>query len=261
MHSSIPPTGFSEQSAHYQLPRLALPGFAASVLFRRPRSFSRDAHRAIAGLNVPPRLLGTEHIPPSGPFLVVCNHYTRPGLAAWWLVLAIGAAVSSHRHPQADRQMHWVMTAEWTFPGSPWRRRVLTPLTHLAFDRVARIYGFVSMPPMPPDPSQVEARALAVLRTVRLARHLAATGGVLGLAPEGQDVPGGLADPPAGAGEFIALLVREGLPLLPVGASEPAGRLRVSFGPLFVPDIPARRAGQDHAVIQQVLDAIARQLL
>jgi 1-acyl-sn-glycerol-3-phosphate acyltransferase len=205
-------------------------------------------------------VLGGEHVPAHGPCLVVCNHYTRPGLGAWWLVLAISDAVARNRHLPADPQIHWVMTAAWTFPTSSWRHRVLMPLTCLAFERVARTYGFVTMPPMPPDPSQVEARALAVLRTVRLARQLAANGGMLGLAPEGQDTPGGLGQPPDGAGEFIALLVQEGLPVLPVGVSETATRLRVSFGPPFVPHVPPRRSGQDRVVARQVMDAIAQQL-
>jgi 1-acyl-sn-glycerol-3-phosphate acyltransferase len=260
MDHSIPSIAVSGESARYRLPRLGVLSFVGSALLQRPRSFAHDAHWAVSCIRPAPEVLGGEHVPERGPCLVVCNHYTRPGLGAWWTVLAIGDAVATRRHPLADPQMHWVMTAAWTFPTSSWRRHALMPLTYFAFDRVAQIYGFVTMPPMPPDPSQVEARAMAVRRTVRLARHLAATGGILGLAPEGQDTPGGLAEPPAGAGEFIALLVQAGLPVLPVGLSEPAGQLRVSFGPLFVPDIPARRAGQDRVVIRQVMDAIAREL-
>jgi hypothetical protein len=152
------------------------------------------------------------------------------------------------------------MTAAWTFPDSAWRRRVLTPLTRWAFDRVARVYGFVTMPPMPPDPQEVEARAVAVLRTVRLARRLAREGGMIGLAPEGRDFAEGLGQPPDGAGEFIALLIRAGLPVLPVGVTEMEGRLHVSFGELFVPDIPSARAERDRAVTRQVMTAIAQQL-
>jgi hypothetical protein len=191
---------------------------------------------------------------------VVCNHYSRPALGAWWTVLAIAAAVAARRTPDADPEIHWVMTAAWTFPESAWRRRVLTPLTRWAFARAAHVYGFVTMPPMPPDPREVEQRALAVLRTVRLARRAALEGGMVGLAPEGQDFPGGLGQPPEGAGEFTALLVKTGLPVLPVGVSEPEGRLRVSFGPLFVPDIPPERARRDRMVSRQVMTAIALQL-
>jgi hypothetical protein len=191
---------------------------------------------------------------------VTCNHYSRPGFAAWWLALAVTAAVAAHRAPDADAEVRWVMTAAWAFPESRWRHRVLTPLTRWAFRRVAQVYGFVTMPPMPPHPSEVEARALAVLRTVRLARRAAQGGGMVGLAPEGRDVPEGLGSPPAGAGEFIALLVNAGLPVLPVGVAEVERRLRVSFGPLFVPEIPPHRAARDRPVARQVMAAIQWQL-
>ena len=207
-----------------------------------------------------PRVVGAEYVPRRGPCLVACNHYTRPGFAAWWLVMVTTASIKAQRDPDASPEVHWVMTAGWTFPESGWRRRVLTPLTYRAFDRVARVYGFVTMPPMPPDPGQVEARARAVLRTVRLARRLVQEGGMVGLAPEGRDVPQGLGQPPAGVGEFITLLVRTGLPVLPVGISEPDGGLLVSFGPPFVPEVPDDRKERDKVVAEQVMAAIAKQL-
>jgi hypothetical protein len=181
--------------------------------------------------------------------------------------MTITATVAQHRAPGADREIHWVMTAGWTFPESAWKRWILEPVSRWAFDRVARVYGFVTMPPMPPTPYEVEARASAVLRTVRLARRLAAQGGMLGLAPEGRDLPEdqppspeGLGSPPEGAGEFIALLVKAGLPVLPVGVSEPQGHLRLSFGRPFMPKAPPSRAERDEAVIRQVMEAIAGQL-
>jgi hypothetical protein len=251
--------------SHSEMPRYCFPcrlvgGILWAALAQRRRSFARDARVAVTGLCPSLEVLGGERVPPRGPCLVTCNHYSRPGFDAWWLALAITAALAAHRAPGADPEVRWVMTAAWTFPGSGWRHRVLTPLTRWAFDRVARVYGFVTMPPMPPDPQEVEARALAVLRTVRLARRAAQAGGMVGLAPEGQDVSGGLGQPPKGAGEFIALLVRAGLPVLPVGVAELEGRLRVSFGPLFLPELPPDRGGRDRAVARQVMAAIARQL-
>jgi len=244
----------------YRVPRRVLVGFLWAASTLRPRSVARDAQVAVMGIRPELKVLGCEHVPPCGPCLVACNHYSRPGFPAWWLALAVTAAVAAHRAPDADPEVHWVMTAAWTFPEGTWRRRVLTPLTRWAFRRVAQVYGFVPMPPMPPDPSEVEARALGVLQTVRLARRLAHEGGMVGLAPEGRDVPEGLGQPPEGAGEFIALLVRAGLPVLPVGVAEAEGRLRVSFGPPFVPQTPPDRAERDRAVAQQVMAAIARQL-
>ncbi len=220
---------------------------------------ARDAALAMTGVYPSPQVHGGEHIPPHGPGLIVCNHYTRPGLEAWWLVWAISDAVARRRAPEADAEIHWVMTAAWTFPTSPWRHRFLTPLTRWAFRRVARVYGFVPMPPMPPAPEEVVARAVAVRQTLRLARWAAHHGGLLGLAPEGRDVPGGLGQPPEGAGDFIARLTAMGLPILPVGVAESGGRLCLSFGPMFTPDVPAARAERDRAVCEQVMESIARQ--
>jgi len=205
-------------------------------------------------------VLGAEHIPACGPCLVICNHYSRPGFGAWWIALAISAVIASHRHPTADPEIHWVMTAAWTFPESKWKAQVLTPATRWAFNRLARVYGFVTMPPMPPTPDEVEARAAAVLRTIRLARRVVPEGGMIGLAPKGMDTHGKLAKPPQGAGTFIALLVEAGLPVLPVGVTEQAGRLRLSFGQLFIPEIPPGRVERDLAVARQVMTSIAGQL-
>jgi len=260
MNDSIPQISSAGQVCRYRLPWRFLGGFLWAALMLRPRSFARDAQVAVTGLRPALEVLGAEHVPPCGPCLVVCNHYSRPDFDAWWLALAIAAAVASRRAPDADPEIHWVMTAAWTFPESRWRRRILTPLTRWAFDRVARVYGFVTMPPMPPDPDEVGARAAAVLRTVRLARRIALDGGMVGLAPEGMDVQGRFGRLPKSVGAFIALLVEAGLPILPVGVTEQRGRLRVSFGPLFAPDVPSSRSERDRAVAQQVMASIARQL-
>jgi 1-acyl-sn-glycerol-3-phosphate acyltransferase len=211
-------------------------------------------------------VLGGQYIPPRGPCLVTCNHYTRPGLDAWWGALALSAAVAARRAPGADPEIRWVMTGAWTFPESRWKRHTLTPLTRWAFVRAARVYGFVPMPPMPPDPGEVEARAAAVLRTVRLARQIAPRGGMIGLAPEGRDVPGAFGPLPRGAGAFIGLLVEAGLPVLPAGVGERRARtgppgLCVSLGPLFRPQIPPERTERDRELARQVTAAISRQLL
>jgi 1-acyl-sn-glycerol-3-phosphate acyltransferase len=260
MDDMIPPFPLQGQTIQYRLPRRLVAGVVWTALAQRPRSIARDATVALTGLRPALEVRGAENIPTRGPALLACNHYNRPGFAAWWLALAISAAVAAQRAPGADAEIHWVMTAAWTFPESGWRQRLLTPLTRWAFRRVAQVYGFVPMPPMPPDPREAEARAGAVLKTVRLARRMAQEGGIIGLAPEGMDTPGSLGEPPAGAGRFIALLVEAGLPVLPVGVTEAEGRLCASFGPVFMPEVPPDRAERDHAVTEQVMDAIAGQL-
>jgi len=249
------------ESPTYQLPRWLAIRVIGSVLFLRRRSIAQDSQKAAKGIQPPPTLQGLEHIPQEGPCLVVCNHYSRPGFAAWWLVLGISAIVAAYRHPPADPMIHWVITNAWTFPKSRWRHQVLTPLSRWAFTRVATIYDFISMPPMPPNPADTVARVVAVRGTLRLAHRLVSTGGMLGLAPEGMDHTRGLGPLPSGAGGFIALLVEAGLPILPVGVSEKNGCMFISFGPLFIPQIPSTRAERDLVVGDQILAAIARQLI
>jgi hypothetical protein len=207
----------------------------------------------------PPELVGTENIPPRGPCLVTCNHYTRPGFGSWWLTLSVTSAVATCRAADAEREVHWVMAEAWTYPDR-WRSQLITPATRWAFRRVAHSYNFVPMPPMPPRPHEVAARASAVLRTVRLGGALAGRGGMIGLAPEGGDMPDGLGRPPAGVGEFIGLLAALGLPVLPVGVSEANDRLVISFGPTFVPALPSARAEREAVVSGQVMAAIAQRL-
>lgn len=271
MGDMIPHNGPADQTPHYRLPVRLITGFAWGVATCRSRSFARDASLALTGLHPRPEVRGGEHIPPEGPCLVTCNHFSRPGFASWWLALSVSAAVAARRLPAADPEIHWVMTGAWTFPESRCKGRFLTPISRWVLGRVARIYGFVSMPPMPPDPGEVEARARAVRQTLRLARQATKHGGLVGLAPEGMDIGPGLGKPPEGTGLFIALLVQAGLPVMPVGVSERDGHLHLSFGPTYEPAVPptpleagrtARpsRALRDRVVSQQVMEAIALQL-
>lgn len=259
-----------DSAVRYGLPVAVAGALIWAIAVGHRRSFAHDAQRAMQGVSIPPLVLGAEHIPAEGACLVTCNHYTRPGFGAWWIALSIAAAIAKCRAPGAPSDLHWVMTAVWRYPAgdsgrrSDWRRRYVTPLTQWAFARVAQVYDFVTMPPMPPESGEVEARTIAVLRTVRLAQRLVSEGGLLGLVPEGRDTGSLLGTPPEGAGDFIALLVATGMPVLPVGIAPVGtganGRLQLSFGAPFVPEIPRRRADRDRAVIGQVMAAIAAQL-
>lgn len=260
MIAQLPSENQAPRYPIYPIPWRVAGGIVWSAVARGQRSFARDARRAVAALRPPLEVLGGEHVPPSGPLLVACNHYSRPGFQTWWLAFAITAAIAERRARAHDEPVAWVMTAAWRFEKSRWRHRILTPASRWAFARIARTYGFVTMPPMPPAPEEMHDRAVAVLQTLRLARRLAKTGGILGLAPEGRDVPVGLAEPPPGAGDFVALLVETGMAVLPTAVSEADGRLRVRFGPTFVPTIPANRAERDRVVSHHVMDAIARLL-
>ena len=244
----------------YPVPATALGGAVWALLRGDQRSFSADALRAVDALGTSLTVCGQKNVPQSGCCVVAVNHYSRPGFGAWWIALAVSGAIAERRALAAQREVTWVMTDAWTFPDSTWRRRFLTPLTRRTFRRIAEVYGFVTMPPMPPDPAEATSRAAAVLRTVRQARSAARFGGMIGLAPAGMDSDELVGPAPVGAGRFVGLLVEAGMPVLPVGIEEVGGRLRVSFGPLFTPLVPADRQCRDSHVISQVMDAISREV-
>ena len=129
---------------------------------------------------------------------------------------------------------------------------------------MARTYGLVSMPPMPPQPHRVRERAMAVRRTLALMRPGEGVADpIIGLMPEGRDGEGGrLIEPPPGVGRFLLLLSRGGVPILPVGVFEREGALTASFGEPFRLEVqPGLSKGeQDQQAREQVMVAIGRLL-
>ncbi len=222
------PTAFPR----YRYPTRVIVGLARDALLGRHRLFSEDARACIAHLHPPVRILGADHIPQHGPCVLTPNHYYRPGFASQWSALAISAFVPA----SVSASVHWVMTRELTFPGK-WFAPFGMPISRLLLDRIARVYGFTTMPPMPPRPRDVAARAASVLRLLRFARHAEAP--IIALAPEGGDQPAGiLSMPPPGLGRFCLLLAAAGLRFVPVGVYECDGELTLNFNPAYDLDIP-----------------------
>ncbi len=190
-----------------------------SLARRRRRSFRADAQAAVSRLRPPLQVLGREHIPAAGPCLLTVNHYHSPTFQAWWLSLSISASVPA--------DVHWIITSTLTF--KDWRANVITPLSQWTLPRVARMYGFTPMPPMPPRPFEAAARAESVRDVLRFIRDTGRP--VVGLAPEGGDAPGGvLAALPPGSGRLIQHLSTLGLTIIPIGAYESDGAFCIHFG-------------------------------
>ena len=195
------------------------------------------------------QVYGIENIPETGPYLVTINHYTRPGFGSWWLALGVSSVL--------DVEVQWIVAEAWTYP-DPLRSRLLTPVTRWMFRRMARVYGFTSMPPMPPRSQDAQARAQAVRRVLEVARR--GQRPVIGIAPEGQDFSGErLGSPPPGVGRFIGHLAQAGLRILPVGVYEDGDAFCLHFGSSFALDIPdgLSAAERDHQVSQEVMSQIA----
>ena len=128
-------------------------GLAFCTLFGLRRSFREDALRCVGRLKPSLRVIGKENVTQDGPCVIAVNHYHRPGFGAEWLALGISAVV--------PREMHWIMTAEWTAPGK-WYEPLKASYSRLLLKYLSRVYGYTTMPPMSPRPQDVEARARSV---------------------------------------------------------------------------------------------------
>ncbi len=195
---------------------------------------------------------GAEHIPVAGPCVLTTNHYSRSGFSSWWFVLCISSLVPA--------PVHWVTAQAWTWINRK-GERVRQPFTTWAFEHMAEVYGFSSMPPIPPIPSEDGQRAMAVRRVLNYARLHPQS--MIGLAPEGGDSPDGrLQPPPAGAGRFMLHLARLGFRFVPIGFYEESDRIVVNFGSSYTlrADPGVSTAGQDLQASRTVMRAIAAQL-
>lgn len=245
-----------EQSSHnililypsYSFPPRILTSLLRDLLLARRRSFKLDAQACLVEVQPPLQVGGTQHIPLTGPCVITFNHYHRLGFNAIWMAAAIASVVPT--------EMHFVMTGELTYPGR-WYAPLGMFLSKIALHRAACIYGFTTMPPMPPRPKDVEARAASVRRVLELARGREL---IIGLAPEGGDQPGGVLTMPAsGAGRFCLLLHGLGYRFVPAGVYEEDGALHLDFGASFGLDVsrsyPADE--RDALAARQVMSRIA----
>ncbi|HZU14216.1 MAG TPA: 1-acyl-sn-glycerol-3-phosphate acyltransferase [Chloroflexota bacterium] len=213
----------------------------------RPRSLGHDAYYAVAAMPCPPLVRGVEHLPDSGPYCVVANHYERPGLWMAWPGLLLAQAVME----KSGSDLHWVAIEEWD---SFRIRGIQIPpvLTRLVFDRTYQVYGIIAMPP--PYASAKE-RAGAIRDTAHQVRN----GAIVGLMPEGTvgETPE-LLPAREGVGTFLALLAAAGAPICPAGIHEEEGKLIVRFGPPFKPEVPrgVSREDADRRVRDQVMTSI-----
>jgi hypothetical protein len=233
----------------YSYPPFGFLRLAPNVFFGGHRSFRRDGQLCLEGLKPPLRLYGGENTPTGGPVVITFNHYYRPGFDAWWMALALAAVIPV--------DIHFVMTGELTYPGR-WYAPLGQLISRGVLWRLSRVYGFTIMPPMPPRPQDVEARARAVRRTLEYAQRNPQA--LLAIAPEGGDQPGGLINWPArGAGRFLLLLAARGFGIVPAGVYEEAGEFCLRFGPgyqLSVPTgLPANE--KERAAAGQVMRRIA----
>ena len=207
----------------YPFPWVEVIRLIPSILTKKKQSFHQLSLNCTNRLSPPLSIIGGEHIPGTGPCLIVVNHYYRPGFQAYWIALAISAIIPA--------EIHWIMASAWTYPGK-FLGKQRESLTRWLFQRLAGIYGFSSMPPMPPRPWETSERASAVRHVLDYAKNN--PGAMIALAPEGQDRYSGIIElPDKGVGRFIYQLHKTLGVINPVGVYEQDGHLTLQFGVPF----------------------------
>ena len=114
------------------------------------------------------------------------------------------------------------------------------------------------MPAMPPDPAETVQRSVTVRQVLKYARQ--AQQPVIGMSPEGRDIPGGvLGDLPPGVGRFIHLLSPFCPVILPVGVWKDNRIIHLKFGNPYGLTIPANLSAdqRDELVGDTVMQHIA----
>src|SRR6266545_960415 len=237
----------------YSYPRGLFVRVARDAVLLHRRNFRQDAIACVENLNPPLQVLGKKNIPQHGPCVLTVNHYHRLGFGAQWFAFAIAARVPIN--------VHWVMTGEFTYPGK-WYEPLGAIGSRILLTRIAHIYGFTIMPPMPPRAKDVEARAASVRAVLEYVRRTKDS--ILGLSPEGYDPPEGVLTRPAtGLGRFGLLLSKAGLrQFIPVSVYEADGVFHLHFGESYELNVPPHLSldEKDDQASQIIMENIARLL-
>lgn len=223
----------------YRFPPQWIYAMGRDVIFDKPRSFRADCALAVRSLPLPPLLDGLEHIPASGSFILVANHYQRRDL---WIGWPGGLICDTLWCARTDLVCHWVVTDRAVLDGATVRG------TPALFARVARVWDMLLVtPPDARDADAEHARRHALRRCLRALDRSDGRPVCLCIFPEG--IAGsttGLARATPGSGRSLLALAATGAPLLPAAVwEEPGGALHLRFGAPWQPIPPAGMARRD----------------
>ena len=177
-----------------------------------------------ARMQPPPLVEGTANLPATARFVLVANHYQRPGLWIAHPASIITQAVRRH-YGLDDPPIRWVVTANWP-PLKIGRWRIPSPGDWL-LPRVAKALSCYPIAFAGTNPRST-ARLLR-----RLLRDAVTLDRPIGLIPEGTGGVAGRWSPALpGVGRLLRQLAKLGLPVQPAAISE-QDRLVIRFAPLI----------------------------
>jgi hypothetical protein len=204
----------------------------------RRRDAGRDGCTLLERVRPVPRVLGSEWIPARDPFVLVMNHYERPGLRVWWPALLVSCALRRARGEEPA--VRWLI-ADRFYGVRAGPVRLPDALPALLLRLIAVRYGLILVPR---EAARTGGRARSVLEAARALRKGGPQARPVGITPEGERAHGRvLGEPSANAGFAIALLSGGETPVLPVGVYEDAaGALVARFGAPWVPGANGSRS-------------------
>lgn len=229
------------------VPLFMLLPVGVAVARQRSRSFGEESSRFLRLVKPSPVAIDTQHLPRNGPFVVVGNHYERPGLGVVWGVMVVNVAV--HRTGERPRELHLIMTDELLdvrlgpiMLPRKWVRMVIA--------RLGRVYGFGLVSPR-------ESGLVGGSAGLRAAARYLAAGEPLLVLPEGT-ASKELLEARSGVGAAVSWLARGNVPLVPVGIAEIEGVLTAQFGPPFaLPEVEGDKYERDEALSDTIMRQIA----
>lgn len=207
----------------YPVPWEVLRGLTPHLLQGTVHSVDAFSAGVVGKMSPAPEVTGWQHLPQHPRFLLVANHYQRPGLWILHSASVLTQAVRRH-YGSGDPPVRWVVTANWpAWRIGPWR--FASPGDPL----LRRVAHALCCYPVSFAGSNPQFTAHSIRRILKEARHLTRP---IGLFPEGvAGVAGQLHPPLPGVDRLIAHLAKTGMPAVPAGISED-GRFLIRFGPL-----------------------------
>jgi len=235
----------------YRLPLYRLMQAAWYMARDKPRNLGEDFRFLLHTLPAAPDIEGSENLPRNGAYVLVANHYERPGLWMGWTGMALARSVWEH----GGRRLRIIAIAHWTdYRIGP--IPIPSAVTRVLFRRFFRVFGFIAMEPASAGP---RGRAEGVRRTL----HALADGDPVVLFPEGDigETPAMIPAQP-GTGSFLLAMVARGAPLIPTAIYESCGRLTIRFGaPLdAVPSTKGNREERDRFASVLIMRSVAGML-